>query len=126
MKKLAKLRIQSAIAQQGCCFYCGLKMIEPTLPELATTGVPLRWHKYLRCTAEHLKARQDQGRDVAPNIVAACWWCNSRRHFKREDRAPAPDAYQQRVQSLMMKGCWHPVNSRAVDFQENVLSEARP
>ena len=90
MNKLAKLRIQSAIAQQGCCFYCGLKMIEPTLPELSQSGAPPRWHKFLRCTAEHLTARQQQGRDVAPNIVAACWWCNSRRHMGREEKAPDP------------------------------------
>ena len=118
MNKLAKLRIQSAIVQQGCCFYCGLKMIEPTLPELSQSGAPPRWHKFLRCTAEHLTARQQQGRDVAPNIVAACWWCNSRRHMGREEKAPDPLRYRQRVQSLMKKGCWHPVSTLVVSHSD--------
>mgnify|MGYP002662607196 FL=1 len=118
MNKLAKLRIQSAIAQQGCCFYCGLKMIEPTLPELSQSGAPTRWHKFLRCTAEHLTARQQQGRDVAPNIVAACWWCNSRRHMGREEKAPDPLRYRQRVQGLMKKGCWHPVSTLVVSHSD--------
>jgi hypothetical protein len=119
MNKIAKLRIQSAIIQQCRCFYCGLAMIEPALPEFTPKELKPKWQKYLRCTAEHLTARQNQGRDNSQNIVAACWWCNTRRHKGRAENAPNPQKYRQRVQSLMKKGCWHPANTLAVDFHAN-------
>lgn len=109
MAKLAKLRIRSAVAQQGCCYYCGLKMIDPAVPQCITPAdVRPRWRKFLMCTAEHLRARRDGGGDVASNVVAACAWCNSRRHLGREDRAPDPFAYRDRVRKLMAKQRWHP------------------
>jgi len=60
-----------------------------------------------RCTAEHLLPRQDGGKDVADNVVAACHLCNLRRH-KRPTPAPSPDAYRVRVQQRMAKGTWRP------------------
>lgn len=119
MNKIAKLRIQSALIQQCRCFYCGLAMIEPALPQFTPKELKPKFQKYLRCTAEHLTARQDQGRDSAQNIVAACWWCNTRRHKGREDNAPNPQKYRQRVQSLMKRGRWHPVSAIAVAFRAN-------
>ena len=70
MNKIAKLRIQSALIQQCRCFYCGLAMIEPALPQFTPKELKPKFQKYLRCTAEHLTARQDQGRDSAQNIVS--------------------------------------------------------
>ncbi|WP_254782667.1 HNH endonuclease, partial [Lysobacter sp. yr284] len=32
-----------------------------------------------RCTAEHLIARHEGGRNRRENIAAACWLCNQRR-----------------------------------------------
>ena len=64
----------------------------------------------LRCTAEHLKARQDGGGDSRENIVAACRWCNHRRHLNRSNRAPSADQYRLRVQRRMAAGAWHPAN----------------
>jgi len=41
-------------------------------------------------TAEHLKARQDYGKDTRGNIVAAHRICNSQRHQLFPDEAPEP------------------------------------
>jgi hypothetical protein len=41
-----------------------------------------------RCTAEHLRARCDGGRDTSDNVVAACWICNSRRHRRKVPLPP--------------------------------------
>ncbi|WP_282097584.1 HNH endonuclease [Luteibacter sp. SG786] len=60
----------------------------------------------LRCTAEHLTARQDGGRNMASNIAAACWICNARRH--RRKFPPPPAAYRAFVQQRLDKGKWHP------------------
>lgn len=119
MNKIAKLRIQSALIQQCRCFYCGLAMIEPALPQFTPKELKPKLQKYLLCTAEHLTARKDQGRDTAQNIVAACWWCNTRRHKGRKENAPNPQQYRQRVQSLMKRGRWHPVSALAVAFRAN-------
>nr|WP_291988729.1 HNH endonuclease [Candidatus Accumulibacter sp. ACC007] len=59
----------------------------------------------LKCTAEHLEARQDGGLDTEKNIVAACVTCNQRRHKRK--KAPAPDAYLDLVQQRVRKGRWH-------------------
>lgn len=126
MNKLAKLRIQSAITQQCRCFYCGLTMVEPALPDFAPKGLKPKWQKYLRCTAEHLTARQDQGRDNSQNIVAACWWCNTRRHKGREEKAPDPLRYRLRVQSLMKKGGWHPASTLVWISTETSIATVGP
>jgi len=53
MNKIAKLRIQSALIQQCRCFYCGLAMIEPALPEFTPKELKPKFQKYLRCTAAY-------------------------------------------------------------------------
>nr|WP_240531127.1 HNH endonuclease [Variovorax boronicumulans] len=45
------------------------------------------------CTAEHLQARRDGGRDTRENIVATHRLCNSRRHQLFPVEAPEPMAY---------------------------------
>jgi hypothetical protein len=50
----------------------------------------------LQCTAEHLKARVDGGRNSKGNIVAACLLCNQSRHRSKEALDPA--AYKDKVQ----------------------------
>ncbi|WP_376767606.1 HNH endonuclease signature motif containing protein [Rhizobium leguminosarum] len=60
----------------------------------------------LRCTAEHLKARRDGGRDIAGNIVAACQFCNGIRHRKKRPKDAA--SYANFVRSRLEQGRWHP------------------
>jgi 5-methylcytosine-specific restriction endonuclease McrA len=53
-----------------------------------------------------LVARQDGGKDTAENIVAACWFCNSRRH--RRTSAMAPEAFKKLVSKRKKLHKWHP------------------
>ncbi|MDZ7841502.1 MAG: HNH endonuclease [Gammaproteobacteria bacterium] len=63
-----------------------------------------------QCTAEHLVARQDGGRNTRDNIVAACRFCNTTRHRIRAQ--PEPHAYRQHVITRMKSGKWHPPSIR--------------
>lgn len=74
--------------------------------ELRPLGLRPKTAAPLRCTAEHLVARQDGGKDVEGNIAAACLLCNSSRHKRKTP--PAPDAYRAFVQGRLAKGKWHP------------------
>jgi hypothetical protein len=71
-----------------------------------SNALTLRAARWLRCTAEHLKAKRDGGRDSRDNIVAACLLCNSRRH-RGARIAPTPDAYCKRVRHRVARGHWH-------------------
>ena len=102
-KKLPTLRRQAFDHQHGRCWYCGVQMWLTSPAELP--GVPARSASRLQCTAEHLQARCDGGRDVAGNIVAACMLCNRTRHQRK--KPPSPDAYLADVRSRVVKGGWH-------------------
>ena len=90
----------------GCRFYR-----EPTMwldhPGGFRSRYPLSQAqaRLLRCTAEHLRARQDGGGNATDNIAAACWYCNTRRH--RSKKALDPDRHQQRVRARLEQGRWH-------------------
>ncbi|MBN9334231.1 HNH endonuclease signature motif containing protein [Devosia sp.] len=92
MPKLNKLRDKARDNQGGKCWYCGC----PMLP--ASDNDPAR------CTAEHLRARCDGGKDVLENIVAACWLCNNRRH--RRKLPLAPEEYRELVRNRLSSGRW--------------------
>jgi 5-methylcytosine-specific restriction endonuclease McrA len=64
----------------------------------------------LRCTAEHLLARQDGGTNSGENIVAACTHCNKTRH--RIKSQPDPIRYREHVSRRIRVGKWHPKNVR--------------
>lgn len=105
-KPLARYRHHAYLAQQGRCYYCGLPMWQDDLDSFSRAhNIKPSQAKPLKCTAEHLEARQDGGLDTAQNIVAACWSCNQRRHKRK--KAPAPDAYLDLVQERVRKGRWH-------------------
>lgn len=110
LKKRRQLRRQ-AFEKQNCrCFYCQLPMWEENQELFARgQGIPARLIKYLKCTAEHLVAQQDNGRDTLENIVAACLWCNRLRHQGRQHKAPEPTTYKSRIAKLVAQGKWHPV-----------------
>ena len=58
-----------------------------------------------RATAEHLIARSEEGTDSLENVVAACWYCNSRRH--RAHSPLSPDKYAKKVRARLAMGRWH-------------------
>lgn len=106
MTKIQRHRTQAFNAQNGRCYYCDQPMWNKSPSELEKYGLRQRTAKPLRCTAEHLLAKQDGGRDEEDNIVAACLLCNMRRHKRKT--TPAPEAYRTFVQRLMAKGKWYP------------------
>lgn len=109
-KKLQRLRRQAFIEQQGCCFYCGCPVWEDDGHTFAKIhGLAVRLCQHLRCTAEHLLARKDNGKDVCRNIVAACLWCNRERHRGRYNHAPEPAVYKVWVRMQVAQAKWHPV-----------------
>jgi 5-methylcytosine-specific restriction endonuclease McrA len=61
--------------------------------------------RLLQCTAEHLVARKDGGRNCTANIAAACVTCNRRRHQRKKALPPAD--YQTYVARRLRAGKWH-------------------
>lgn len=59
----------------------------------------------LRCTGEHVHARQSGGSDDQWNIAAACIRCNRARHENNQD--PMPLQHRQKVGDAMAAGVWH-------------------
>jgi len=107
---LKPFRRRAFTEQNGHCFYCVLPIWEANRETFAKeNGVPLRLAGHLRSTAEHLVPRRDSGKNTQQNIVAACYWCNSRRHLGRPERAPDSQAYKRWVQAQVSAGKWHPV-----------------
>ena len=109
-KQLRQVRQQAFERQNRCCYYCKFPIWEEDSKHFALTyAIAPRFTKYLKCTAEHLTARQDKGLDTAANVVAACAWCNKMRHFRREFKAPDPSTYGLQVSRLISMGRWHPL-----------------
>lgn len=103
MPKLQQLRTRAFHAQHGRCHYCGISMWLDSPDELPP---PRKSVRARQCTAEHLVARQDGGRDTAENIVAACLQCNLRRHRRK---VPLPAAeYLSLVHRRLGRGKWWP------------------
>ena len=111
--KLKNLKIQAARQQGWRCFYCRLPMWNGG-PEryIAHYGISPGLAKRFQCTAEHVQARCDGGKDVASNIVAACRFCNAARH--KAKRPADAVTHASMVRSRLAKGRWHPQQARAV------------
>ena len=92
MSKLQKIRDEAYNRQCGKCWYCGRQMSAATDSGAA------------RCTAEHLVARSEGGRNLAENVVAACWLCNTRRH--RRKKPLDPEIYRKYIQTRLAEGKW--------------------
>lgn len=103
MPRLQRQRALAFNAQNGRCHYCGKPMWLVAANELP---LPRRMAALLRCTAEHLTARQDGGTHRRSNIVAACWWCNQRRH--RRNTSLSSEAFRDLVQRRQARGRWWP------------------
>lgn len=106
-KNLSRLRSQAASVQSFRCFYCRLPMWagNPT-PFIEKFGLSERQAKLFQCTAEHLTAQCEGGKDTKANIAAACWYCNQKRH--RTTKPLEPAEFQKRAQRCVVKGGWFP------------------
>jgi hypothetical protein len=110
--KLKTLRKQAAQRQGGRCFYCERPMWDANPKKfIVHYGISPGLAKRFQCTAEHVEARCDGGKDVAPNIVAACLFCNATRHRKKHPVDAARHASI--VRSRLAKGRWHPPHVEA-------------
>ena len=105
---LIKSRLKAFNLQQGRCIYCELPMWLDR-PEafakkykITTKGAAL-----FKSTAEHLLAKQDGGKDGESNIVAACHFCNQKRHKCKKPKDPI--SYKLYVSSRVGKGRWNSV-----------------
>jgi len=105
-KSLVNPRIHAFKKQNGCCYYCNQLMWMISPDELMCKyNITVGQASLLQCTGEHLVAHKDGGGATQCNIVAACWYCNSRRH--RRVRIVDPENYKRRVQSRLNRGGWH-------------------
>lgn len=106
MTCLKKLRKSAFSTQNGKCCYCGFHMWQGSAESFAKQhGITVKQARHFQCTAEHLNARQDGGRDVQANIAAACIRCNQLRHKRKKPMAP--EQYQQHVRARVQQGGWH-------------------
>lgn len=105
-KTPVKARKDAYFRQSGRCYYCQQPMwLDDHGPFVNQYGLTEKESARFQCTAEHLKARQDGGRDDASNIVAACAFCNRARH--RRPKALEPEPYKHFVHRLQSRGHWH-------------------
>jgi hypothetical protein len=103
---LIKSRLKAFNLQQGRCIYCKLPMWLDSPEAFAKKyKITLKGAALFKCTAEHLLARQDGGRDGESNIVAACHFCNQHRHKAKKPKDPI--SYKQYVGSRVGKGGWN-------------------
>lgn len=103
--RIQHLRSRAFTRQGGTCCYCGVRMwleSPEELPPAARTPSVIR---SVQCTAEHLQAKSQCGRDAAGNIAAACARCNHTRHRMRP--APDPEKYLDTVRRQVAHGGWH-------------------
>jgi 5-methylcytosine-specific restriction endonuclease McrA len=105
-KSLQSIRITAFERQAGRCYYCGVAMWLTTSFELDGCTRECSGYRLLQCTAEHLVARKDGGRNGGGNVVAACAHCNHTRHKRK--KPPAPDIYRNEVMRRVRAGQWHP------------------
>lgn len=107
-KSLVKPRSNAFINQSGLCFYCGHPMWSEDPNGFAKKHkVTLGQARRFQCTGEHLKAHKDGGSATQTNIVAACWFCNQKRHQRKNP--PYPDQYKKFVHQRLSQGRWHDV-----------------
>ena len=108
-QRLKTLKRKAAQRQNWCCYYCDMPMWDDDLDQFVIRHrLTKRSAQTLKCTAEHLTAQCEGGKDRATNIVAACLICNRRRH--QTSKPKAPDDYRRHIQRLIRKGKWHPLH----------------
>ncbi len=101
-----KIRNAAYQAQCGRCFYCNYLMwLTDPIPFATRVGVTVSAAAAFRCTAEHLRPRCEGGTNSPANIVAACYFCNSQRH--RRKNPPTPSKHQALIARRLAAGRWH-------------------
>ena len=101
-----KHRFAAFNRQNGHCYYCEYPMwLESSEEFAASFDISKSAAFRFQCTAEHLVARQDGGKDSPKNIVAACRFCNMTRH--RFPTPPDPAVYRRHVMHRVRSGRWH-------------------
>jgi hypothetical protein len=104
-KSVVRARVQAAGHQEYRCYYCDLPMWARHVDIfMAKYGVTRRQAMQLRCTAEHLVPKSCGGLGSTRNIVAACAYCNRKRHARPNPLEP--DAYREFVQRRMQCRRW--------------------
>lgn len=98
-KPLSKPRSIAFSSQSGYCFYCSQPMWSENPLEFASKyKITLGQAKRFQCTGEHLVAHHNGGTAAQKNIVAACLFCNQKRHQRKV--APTPDQYKKLIQGF--------------------------
>lgn len=106
MSKLIRSRLLAFERQKGQCFYCHVRLWLADPSELISEfKLTSQQAKQLQVTAEHLRAREDGGKDESENIAAACCWCNRNRHKRKSPLSP--ELMQRHVERRIAKGRWH-------------------
>ncbi|MFZ6048615.1 HNH endonuclease [Pseudomonas sp. CR3202] len=105
-RALIRHRFNAYINQSGRCFYCGVAMWLKGMEGFAHKHhMSLRQAWRFKCTAEHLVARCDGGGDEPENIVAACSYCNCKRHDRKQSMSS--DHYRRYVLGRLQSRRWH-------------------
>ncbi len=103
---LLKSRIKAFNPQQGRCIYCELPMwLDDPRVFAKIYKITTKQAKLFQFTAEHLKAKQDGGKDHESNIVAACHYCNQKLHKCKSPKDPI--SYKLYVARRLEKGKWN-------------------
>ncbi|MCC9001509.1 MAG: HNH endonuclease [Candidatus Competibacter sp.] len=93
--------------QAGRCYYCDLPMWLDHPEHFALRfDITVPQSKQFQCTAEHLVARQEGGATSQSNIVAACLFCNQKRHQRKI--ALSPVKHKERIKKRLSVQKWHP------------------
>ena len=105
-KSITRIRARAYFRQKRCCYYCRCPMwLDDFLGFCSRNRLVPGLARALRCTAEHVIARQDGGTNHPSNIVAACLRCNAGRHARK---LPLPaDDFMHHVRRRIEKGKWH-------------------
>jgi hypothetical protein len=105
-KTLIKSRLKAFNLQHGRCIYCELPIwLNHPKAYAKKYNRTIKQTKFFQCTAEHLKPKQDGGKDADSNIVAACNYCNQKRHQCKSPKDPI--SYKHYVTSRVNSGRWN-------------------
>ncbi len=106
-KSLSRFGSDAFRRQARRCYYGSVLMCTDDIMSFAQAHrLSPRAARWLQCTAEHLRARCDGGPDSPDNVVAACRYCNLRRHSRRAV-ARTPENYQRLVRKRVSRRRWN-------------------
>jgi 5-methylcytosine-specific restriction endonuclease McrA len=103
---LKKVRTVAYLSQNKKCYYCGHPMWSDSIDRFAKSqGISTKQAKYFQCTGEHLIPHSVGGDSKRHNIVAACFFCNTKRHEAK--KALTATLFKQKVLKRVNKGFWN-------------------